>query len=515
MVQLPNTIPLRPKFFLQLIFKTKGVLALIVCASLNVPWFFYSVPVIAGVNIAGLVVIDVVSQERPASSKAQNDEADFRECLKSLSLLTQEKSPDFQVVKALKEQRKYQKYTAKAIRYAPSVAAEISRERMINGYNNSTTSAASSSAGDTPYTDGENLTDWNINLDLPLYRRSVSVQDQIAGLEYDLAATNYDIAVKELEIKLRELLGNYILACYNLLSLENSILFSTEHVVQIQRGYDLRDQTKLALLRAQANLEVLKAKKETNEQRKDQAMRDLLDYTALNQGAPVLARLDAMLADEQQVADLIGSFSAVDLATDQLSLIFEDAPDGQLRADFEKNSQLAKRIRLEQELARVQAYKYTQGEFPEVAVRGELLRKEDTPFEDMKGEGTIGLVLKVPIFSGGTMYSNTMTEKLAQRTASIQGKADLRKRFNALANKRKTIQSLRKIYEQQKTHLQQQQEIVRLSLKSYQIKQTSMQELLNSKNDLIDAKSGFMQTSIDMNILLLQFAWEIGSPLSF
>jgi len=60
-----------------------------------------------------------------------------------------------------------------------------------------------------------------------------------------------------------------------------------------------------------------------------------------------------------------------------------------------------------------------------------------------------------------------------------------------------------------------QQEIVRLSLKSYQIKQTSMQELLDSNNALIDAKSSFMQTRITLNNLILQFAWETGSPLSF
>ena len=133
----------------------------------------------------------------------------------------------------------------------------------------------------------------------------------------------------------------------------------------------------------------------------------------------------------------------------------------------------------------------------------------------MEGEGTVGLVLKVPVFSGGTLYSNAMTQEQARRVAEIQGESALRRQFNSLANKRKTIQSLEKIYEIQQRHLAEQQEIVRLSLKSYQIKQTSMQELLDSNNALIDAKSSFMQTRITMNNLILQFAWETGSPLPF
>ncbi len=517
MVVSLSTSPIKLAFLPEASSRDKILSALVLCLLLKALWFFFPDPSLAADDLAAPTTVDtggVTTQE--ISAKAGAGDNDFLDLLKRFSLVTQDRSPDFQIIKALQEQKKYQKYTAKANRYAPSLGAEISRERMINGYgDDGTTSAANSSSDEPPYEDGESLTDWNLDLDLPLYRRSTSLQDAIAGLEFELATANFAIAVKEIEIRLRELLGNYILASYNLLNLENSVTISSRHAAQIQRGYDLRDQTKLALLRSQANLEVLRAKKEANEQRKDQALRDLLDFTALNQGDPLLAHLDALLADEQQIVDLVGSFSTVEKIAGDINPVFAQATDDELRQVFEEKSPLARRIRLEQEVAGASALKYTQGEFPELAVRGEFMRKEDTPVQEMEGEGSIGIVLKVPVFSGGTIYSNTMTQRQAQRIAVIQGQSDLRKQFNALANKRKTIQSLKKIFELQKTHLQEQQEIVRLSLKSYQIKQTSMQELLDSNNDLIDAKSSLMPTNINLTILLLQFAWEIGGPLPF
>ena len=483
---------------------------------LNLLGIFCALAVSAAENHVDPKVVDAPDIEQEIVKTTQVVKVHVDDLLKKFSVLTQAQSPDFQTIKALKEQKKNQRYTALAKRFSPSVAAEISQERMINGYqDDDSTLSANSSGEDIPYTDGDSLTDWTIDLDLPLYRRSVNVQNALAGLDYDLAVINYDIAVKEMEIKLRELLGNYILASYNLLNLENSINISSDHVAQIQRGYDLRDQTRLALLRSQANLEMLKGRKEANEQRKDQALRELLDYTAMKQDDPLLIRLDQMVADEQQIVDLVDCFSLADEINGDIRPLIEMAADDALRDVFLEKSPLARKIRMEQESARARASQYTQEEFPELAVRGELMRKEDTPFEEMEGEGTVGLVLKVPVFSGGTLYSNAMTEEQARRVAAIQGESALRRQFNSLANKRKTIQSLENIYEIQQRHLAEQQEIVRLSLKSYQIKQTSMQELLDSNNALIDAKSSFMQTRITLNNLILQFAWETGSPLSF
>ena len=125
----------------------------------------------------------------------------------------------------------------------------------------------------------------------------------------------------------------------------------------------------------------------------------------------------------------------------------------------------------------------------------------------------MGLYLSVPIFSGGILSSNVKTRREAIEVALEQLRSDNRKTFNRLANRKKTIISLRDVYQKQKINLLQQEEIVRLSIKSFTIKQTSMQDLLTSKNSLIDAKNLLLKTTMDIGSQVRLFAWEIGVPL--
>ena len=73
--------------------------------------------------------------------------------------------------------------------------------------------------------------------------------------------------------------------------------------------------------------------------------------------------------------------------------------------------------------------------------------------------------------------------------------------------------SLRKVYATQHNNLLRQQEIVLLSVKSYGIRQTSMEDLLTSKNRFIDAKNALMNTTNQLGLLMRQFVWQLGAPL--
>jgi len=418
-------------------------------------------------------------------------EPDILKVYKALFKETWLKSPEIQVARRLQEQKSSEKYTAWAKRLSPQVDLEISQKRFFNkdldpdDPDQETQLLAEEAAAKDDYKDGEDLTDWQFDMDIPVYKRTLSLAIDIAELEHDMADNNLTIKTRELDSKLHELLANYMVACYKLLNLENSIIISSEHVEKIQRGYDLRDQTKLALLRAQANLKELEARKDLNEQRRDSTFRELLDYTAIPEFNPLMQ-----------------------------DFLAESTSDENLRNFFMDNSLLYKKIILERDLGKSKAKKYTQAEWPSLFVRGELDRKDDTRLEDYSGEGSIGLVLSVPLFSGGTIFSNIKTKDMAAQIASIQEHSSVLRTFNSIANKKKSITSLQSVFQKQLIHLQQQQEIVILSLKSYKIKQTSMQDLLTSKNRLIDAKNLLMRTTADLGILLRQFAWELGTPFA-
>ncbi len=444
----------------------------------------------------------------PQKGDRQSSKDDILKVYTSIFQQTWEYSPDIQIDRKLKEQKTAEEYTAWAKRLAPQVDFEVSQKHFLE----KDSSPAASSQIDE-YRDGDNITDWNFDLDLPLYRRTLSLAVDISGLEYELAVNNLEISTRELDSRLHQLLGNFMVACYQLHNLGNSILISREHVAKVKRGYDLRDQTKLALLRAQANLKELEARKDLNEQRRDTAFRALLDFTAIPESSFLWFRLQKLLSSEEQTANSIISFSDLDTSGERMRPFLEETTtEERLRDYFIGHSLLYKKIILERNLGKTKAKKYTQREWPSLFVRGEFDRKEDTRFDDYSGEGSIGLVLSIPLFSGGTILSNYKTERKASEIALISEFSTVLRTFNSIANKKKTIASLQAIFTKQQTHLLQQQEIVDLSLKSYQIKQTSMQDLLTSKNRLIDAKNLLMQTTADLGILLRQFAWELGTP---
>lgn len=424
---------------------------------------------------------------------------------------TWEQAPDITIARKLQQQKSAEKYTAWAKRLAPQLNLELSQKQFFNKKFASNSAATTDDGAN--YNDGRDVTDWSFDLDIPLYRRTLSVAMDISTLEHALAVNNLEIKTRELDSILHELLSNYMVACYNLLNLKNSIRISREHVAKIQRGYDLRDQTKLALLRAQANLKELEAREDLNEQKRDTAFRKLLDYTTIPEQNPTWLRLGKLLDTEEHTAACINSFSTLEACSKKMKPFLENsATDSQLRDYFLDNSLLYKKILLEQDLEKTRANRKTQGEWPALFVRGELDRKNDTRFSDYSGQGSIGLVLRVPLFSGGTVFSNIKAQDMATKIATIQEHTDTLRAFNSIANKKKTITSLQNVFQKQLIHLQQQQEIVQLSLKSYQIKQTSMQDLLTSKNRLIDAKNLLMRTTADLGILLRQFAWELGTP---
>jgi outer membrane protein TolC len=451
------------------------------------------------------------------SFKDMSSEPDILKMYKSLFEQTWEHAPEIQIARKLKEQKSAEKYTSWARRLSPKVDFEVAQKRFLNKDFSSDNIAPSSSNPDLPtdseYKDGKDITDWNFDLDIPIYRRSLSVAINISNIEYQLATNNLEIKTRELDARLHELLGNYMVASYNLHNLKNSILISQEHVSNVQRGYDLRDQTKLALLRAQTNLKELEARKDLNEQKRDTTFRDLLDFTAIPETSPTWSWMMELLDSEERTAGCINSFSALATSYEKMqTFLDESTTNTALRDFFIHNSLLYKKILLERELGENKAAKHTQTEWPALFVRGELDRKEDTRLEDYSGEGSIGLVLSVPLFSGGTLLSNIKTKDMASEISSIQEFSAVLRTVNSIENKKKTITSLQNVFEKQLIHLQQQQEIVRLSFKSYQIKQTSMQDLLTSKNRLIDAKNLLMRTTADLGILLRQFAWELGSP---
>jgi len=420
-------------------------------------------------------------------------------------------APDLRKARAEQSQKSAQRYTAWAKRLAPSVRASFSQVHDFNPDEDTV-----SENPDTPqvysYSDRDNYQDWRFILNLPIYQRSVSVALAIARADEELAINTLRIRTHELDLKTRELLGQYLIASYRLLNLDNSILLSQKHVAKIRRGYELRDQTRLQLLRAEANLKELESRRDLDRNRRETALRKLLEFTGLETGDEVLTELLNLLQDEGSTSGAINSLADLQQAYKAIRPFIEEFDEQKRKKYFFKHSLLYTDIRLKRQLALCRASMHTSGEWPGLNVQGIYERKEDTQFSKFDGEGTLSLVLSVPLFSGGTLFSNQKTRAMAEQIANISHRADTQKILHSIEDNVDLIRNLRRVYQIQQAHLRQQEEIVQLSLESYAIKQTSMQDLLTSKNRLIDAKNALMETTTTLGALYRQFAWQIGLP---
>lgn len=424
---------------------------------------------------------------------------------KNIFLKTMEVSSDIRIADRTREQKHYQRSTAVAKRFSPKVDFSISQKHLYND--------DEQTINETDFVDGPDVSDWSFDVELPLFRQYASVNYDIAKKEFDLAENAFSIKRNNLDATLRELLGNYMVAVYRLLNLQNSVLLSTDHVAKIRRGYELRDQTRLALLRAQANLKELEARVDLERQRRDTSFRELIDFSGLERDDRLFSQLDTLLSGEKKTAEVISSFAQVEVSLATIEQYLDTLNDDALLSTYLTNSHLYRQLRIERDLSESRADRYTQEEWPELTVQANYGRKEDTRFSDLDSDGSVGIYLSVPLFSGGTLTNNIKTRREAVGLAFEQLYSDNRKTFNRLLNRKKTIISLRNIYQKQKINLLQQEEIVRLSIKSFTIKQTSMQDLLTSKNSLIEAKNLLLKTTMDIGSQVRLFAWELGVPL--
>ena len=425
-----------------------------------------------------------------------------------------EKSPLLETARSQQQQKAARVYTAWARRLAPAINLDISQTHYLDTQGETSTAPTSDDieAGDETYSDGDNVSSWDLSLDLPLYRRSVSLATDIAAQEAELAEHELLMKIHELDVTLSELLGAYLLESYRLKNLDNSIALSRAHVRKIRRGYELRDQTKLALLRAEANLEDLETRRQAAEPRWEASYRKLLEFSGLTGNEAVLKQLRNLLTTEEEIAECINILANLDSGLQNIQSFLEDGESDLLARYFRGHSATHKKIILDRQLAQTKAQTITQGEWPELTLQGEYGRQIDTRFEDFEGEGSLSLVFSVPLFTGGTLLSNLREQRAANQQAEIASKDLVKKTMLTIENTKKTILTLQDVLRRQQDLLSKQQEIVRLSKKSYQIKQTSMQDLLTATNRVIDIKNAIMSTITNLGVAIRKFSWLVGSP---
>lgn len=103
-----------------------------------------------------------------------------------------------------------------------------------------------------------------------------------------------------------------------------------------------------------------------------------------------------------------------------------------------------------------------------------------------------------------------MEKASADKNVELQSDRNVLRLRNEVISQQARIIALEKALQSQRIAVAQTEEIVRLSLRTYQLGKGSLVELLGSQNDLINAKATLVATQLDLASTARQLAWNLG-----
>lgn len=467
--------------------------------------------------IAGIGILNLASVSIRAAPPQR-----IREIYTTLRELAKKNSFEVQIADANLSQKSAQLYTSWT-RWLPHFDFQLSQSRSRD-FSIITGGALGSLASNfTPQ--AISLSRWALNLNLPVYQRTVhlGVQESIADRE--LARNEYDLKNNELDWRLRSLLGSYLLQTYREAALKTSIELAQTHLKEASVRFELGQKTKVDVLRAQASLVNLESSQVTHRQKTAAALGEFLEYAGLTKSDLERSGLTILLQTEERVAEAIDEFTEweplLPTLKPYIDLDFdpnwpEKPTQLSLEGKIAESSLVYRGFLKEEALADSRSRKMMSQEWPELKLQGSLNKQTnswDDAFTPDYQSYSISMVLTVPIFSGGSLISSYIESHQASRTGRLKSARDQLHFRNEVEREIIEIRSLLKAVEAQKLNLQQNEEIVRLSFKSYQLGKTNMAELLSSQDDHLTAKLNLAQTKINISVLMRQFASNLGVSL--
>ncbi|MEK6705898.1 MAG: TolC family protein [Bdellovibrionota bacterium] len=415
---------------------------------------------------------------------------------------TLENAPDIRSAKATLGQKQAGLYTSWT-RWLPRADVQLSQSR-IQDFSILTGGSLGSA---TPFTPTEvSLSRWALNINVPIYRRSVHAGLLQAYAEKSFFEENLNIKTSEVQWKLRSLFGAYLFQTYKFLSLGKSTEFAETSLKEAKLRFELGERTKVDVLRAEANLSSLVAKALSAEQESTAALTAMFEYAGLD-------RQDLKISSEDAFQDAINEFSNIE---ELFKILNQYIADGNIAGMGERIARLSPLYRnylSNESLADSRARSATVQEWPELILQGSINKQAQTwgeAFSPDNRSRSISVVLSVPIFSGGSLFSTTKEQNRMNEVSRIKTDSDIMHLKSELEEDITRIMAMKKALQSHTLNLAKNEELVRLSQNSYRLGKTTLLELQAAQNDLLDAKVTLAETKINLSVLLRKFAWNLG-----
>jgi outer membrane protein TolC len=429
-------------------------------------------------------------------------------------------SPSLLTARALLSQRKAQVFSA-AARWLPRLDLALSQSKSQDfGILQSGALGSFASLNFTPQEVA--LSRWTLSGRVPLYSRSVHLNLQIALAERRLAEAQLENLEQEVTLQLRQLYGAWILSEFRVVSLQTSLRLAERNLKEARLRFEQGQRTRIDVLKAEANAASLQSQKLLREQERHaardaflQAVSSDRERTGLQSGPASSETSGLSSFNEAEFLNAIARFSEQPELRKSVSPWIEASPEQRLTQLLAKASALA--VTQSQAASReAQARQLWQDFFPEVALQAQLYKQGtdwDQALQPSNRSYSVGVTVTVPIFSFGSSISGWFEKQAAQEQARLsfdQSQARLRDDLESL---RLRILQTEKALEAQRTLAAQQEEILRLSFKSYQLGRTTMTELLAAEGDRNEGRLQLARLLLESDQQIRQFSIALGLPL--
>lgn len=336
---------------------------------------------------------------------------------------------------------------------------------------------------------------WAIDYKWTLLNYGILQATRKTFTESDKAELEVSNKEKEYPITFNTNLLNYLLAKYKKAAVENSLKKAEEGKKEARLGFELGQKTKIDVLRSEANMVSLDSKKTTFADEEQNTRSKLIEYSGLENSD--LAFFDNL--DEPQVLGLINTLSATTITP-------KDQPT------FDK-SPLLEILKYEEKINSIALASITQSQWPELKIQGSYNNSGDnfpTAFHSPYRTHSIALILTIPLFGGGSLISSNYENYFAKK--QIQYTMDQRRleTQNNLNNTLIKIKALETLVASLNLNVSQFEELYRLTSKSYQLGKSTLFEVLEVQDNLLDSKISLAQNKIQFYTLSQNYLWQAG-----
>lgn len=351
-----------------------------------------------------------------------------------------------------------------------------------------------------------------LNVSLPLFNRGSWLALGQARAQSEIAEQQLLLRQREFDSELRRVTGNYLLALYREFSMTSTLEAARSLLRETRLRFELGTKSRLDVLRSEANLASLESRQATLSLASLDRRNELASFAGVTSERLQELGLDQLLSNESQVGAAIDRFVNPQRFLDRLSAELSLSPASLETTVIEKNARY-KVLLAQESLARSQARMAMNAEWPALSLGGTWAKQGESLKDARTADATYsyGLTLSVPLFASGRLVSSYREASARVEAAGVERGRAVMQLLQQVRSRQLQILTLQRSLKSIETQVKQNEELLRLTRKSFELQKSSSLELLISQNDLLSSKIDFAESKIRLADALRDFALATGA----